>query len=141
MNFKIVIDEITIELNETWSKALELKAKAEEVTVKEIIEDFTNLVKELWENCEYIDKFGRWKGEWIERNGEKKIVIDNVTEGRLELNFEEFVRHCLYYYLRPYILATILQETGGKGSIILREDEMIIIDKKGLRKVKRIHLT
>ncbi|GEM_PF-5041171 len=136
MNIKITVNGITIELNEIWSKALELKAKAEEITVNEVIEDFTNLVKMLWENCEYIDKFGRWKGEWIEREGEKRIVIDDITEGRLELNFKEFVNHCLYYYLRPYILAAVLQEAGGKGSIILRDDGIIIIDKNGLRKIK-----
>lgn len=138
MSCTVSICGYLLKLNPAWVRALELKAEVEGTTVENVLKVFAELVKELWEKCEYIDKFGRWKGTCVEKEGVKKIIVDDITEGMLELNFKEFIERCLYYYLRPYIFAAILSGEGKPGVIIVRDGEIVEINNKGIRKTKRL---
>jgi len=115
-------------------KAIQMKAKAERITVDQFCQALSHETREFYRQKLYPTKFGPMKAN---REESGNWTMEDLNHGSQPYTLQNILEANLYRHVRAYLMGLILSEKDkrtkkyGPGAVILRKDNKVAIVKRG----------
>lgn len=136
---EIRVDSVCVKVsNKLQLKAIQMKAKAEGITVDQFCQALTLETQEFYRQKLYPTKFGPEKA-YVDESGEWRM--HDLEHGSQPYTLQRVLEANLYRHTRAYLMGLALSEAGrGRKdwkpeTIILRGDKQVAIVKEGRLKL------